>query len=239
MVPQADIKTAGVIIAVSTASVGESERIERGVGSEEIRRHEADSVLHAVFASIDSEPADPHGRPGCAPMRTSSTLARPIPRRVCKHAMRGRPAFRRISEGFSRAFAAAAKWQQLCSDSQRSRGKERRHAFRRGRRASFDLCEDDDDDEDDQTSGKRERDPAGARTGASLLFVLATASGVAAFTLVSVQQEVELGQQAKAEISKQMPVLRRRGNSIATSTASARAWPRMRLARSIRIRSAS
>jgi predicted Zn-dependent protease len=45
------------------------------------------------------------------------------------------------------------------------------------------------------------------RAGASLLFVLATASGVAAFTLVSVQQEVELGQQAQAEISKQMPVL--------------------------------
>jgi predicted Zn-dependent protease len=43
----------------------------------------------------------------------------------------------------------------------------------------------------------------------SLLFVLATASGVgAAFTLVSVQQEVELGQQAQAEVSKQMPVLR-------------------------------
>ena len=47
------------------------------------------------------------------------------------------------------------------------------------------------------------------RAGVSLLFVLATASGVgAAFTLVSVQQEVELGQQAQAEISKQMPVLR-------------------------------
>jgi predicted Zn-dependent protease len=46
------------------------------------------------------------------------------------------------------------------------------------------------------------------RAGVSLLFVLATASGVgAAFTLVSVQQEVELGQQAQAEISKQMPVL--------------------------------
>ena len=46
------------------------------------------------------------------------------------------------------------------------------------------------------------------RAGVSLLFVLATASGVgAAFTLVSVQQEVELGQQAQAEINKQMPVL--------------------------------
>jgi beta-barrel assembly-enhancing protease len=45
------------------------------------------------------------------------------------------------------------------------------------------------------------------RTGASLLFVLAMGSGAAAFTLVSVQQEVELGQQAQAEISKQMPVL--------------------------------
>jgi predicted Zn-dependent protease len=46
------------------------------------------------------------------------------------------------------------------------------------------------------------------RTGVSLLFVLATASGVAAFSLVSVEQEVQLGQQAQAEISKQMPVLR-------------------------------
>jgi beta-barrel assembly-enhancing protease len=45
------------------------------------------------------------------------------------------------------------------------------------------------------------------RTGASLLFVLALGSGAAAFTLVSVQQEVELGQQAQAEINKQMPVL--------------------------------
>jgi predicted Zn-dependent protease len=45
------------------------------------------------------------------------------------------------------------------------------------------------------------------RAGASLLFVLALGSGAAAFTLVSVQQEVELGQQAQAEISKQMPVL--------------------------------
>jgi len=46
------------------------------------------------------------------------------------------------------------------------------------------------------------------KTGASLLFVLALGSGAAAFTLVSVQQEVELGQQAQAEIDKQMPVLR-------------------------------
>ena len=47
------------------------------------------------------------------------------------------------------------------------------------------------------------------RTGASLLFVLATVSGAgAAFTLVSVEQEVQLGQQAQAEISKEMPVLR-------------------------------
>jgi beta-barrel assembly-enhancing protease len=45
------------------------------------------------------------------------------------------------------------------------------------------------------------------RTGASLLFVMATASGVAAFTLVSVEQEVQLGQQAQAEIAKEMPVL--------------------------------
>jgi beta-barrel assembly-enhancing protease len=45
------------------------------------------------------------------------------------------------------------------------------------------------------------------RAGASLLFVLALGSGAAAFTLVSVQQEVELGQQAQAEINKQMPVL--------------------------------
>ena len=44
--------------------------------------------------------------------------------------------------------------------------------------------------------------------GASLLFVLAAASGVAAFTLVSVEQEVQLGQQAQAEITKQMPVVR-------------------------------
>jgi predicted Zn-dependent protease len=46
------------------------------------------------------------------------------------------------------------------------------------------------------------------RTGVSLLFMLAMASGVAAFSLVSVEQEVQLGQQAQAEISKQMPVLR-------------------------------
>ena len=47
------------------------------------------------------------------------------------------------------------------------------------------------------------------RTGVSALFVLATASGAgAAFTLVSVEQEVQLGQQAQAEIQKQMPVLR-------------------------------
>lgn len=45
------------------------------------------------------------------------------------------------------------------------------------------------------------------RAGASLLFVLALGSGAAAFTLVSVQQEVELGQQAQAEINKKMPVL--------------------------------
>jgi beta-barrel assembly-enhancing protease len=47
------------------------------------------------------------------------------------------------------------------------------------------------------------------RAGVSLLFVLATVSGAgAAFTLVSVEQEVQLGQQAQAEISKEMPVLR-------------------------------
>jgi predicted Zn-dependent protease len=40
------------------------------------------------------------------------------------------------------------------------------------------------------------------------LFVLATVSGAgAAFTLVSVEQEVQLGQQAQAEVQKQMPVL--------------------------------
>jgi beta-barrel assembly-enhancing protease len=59
------------------------------------------------------------------------------------------------------------------------------------------------------TSQSPSRPPQRARrTGASMLFVLATASGVAAFTLVSVEQEVQLGQQAQAEISKQMPVLR-------------------------------
>lgn len=50
---------------------------------------------------------------------------------------------------------------------------------------------------------------AARRAGVSLLFVLATVSGAgAAFTLVSVDQEVQLGQQAQAEVQKQMPVLR-------------------------------
>jgi beta-barrel assembly-enhancing protease len=50
------------------------------------------------------------------------------------------------------------------------------------------------------------------RAGVSLLFVLAAASGVgAAFTLVSVEQEVQLGQQAQAEVQKTMPVMRDEG----------------------------
>jgi beta-barrel assembly-enhancing protease len=45
-------------------------------------------------------------------------------------------------------------------------------------------------------------------TSAVVLAVLACSSGVAAFSLVSVQQEVEIGKQAQQEIRRQVPELR-------------------------------